>query len=407
MKKRIATDSIKGYFYQFDYTILKILQLKNSSDLVTIEGVEDIDITSANEESAIQCKYYSKTTYNHSAIAEPIRLMLNHFKSFKDGKASKINYFLRGHYKGGQNKLILPIDTNLLKEKFLTYTRTINKKKVTFQHHQDLNLSDKDLEEFLMVLVIDVNATDFDNQFKEVLRLLKVQFGCQDFSAENFFYNNALRVIRELSIQEDKNDRTISKHNFLKSINNSQILFNEWFLKRKGEKQHFVNLRKEFFTNLNVSPFERFFIFEIDLTSYRRSEIKEILLTISRKWSKISKRDPKPFCPYVYLHNIDSIELKNIKKELSTEDHNFSDGFDFNGADFNANSIIKRPNFSNQIKLKIIDNLSYINQIISVTKGTKQIYQFYLKDPFYINEVASIKHIKIQINKVDNIINII
>lgn len=62
---RDAVDTITGYYYQFDYYILKLLKA-DDNDLICIEGIEDVDITGNNGTSAIQCKYYAKTVYNHS-----------------------------------------------------------------------------------------------------------------------------------------------------------------------------------------------------------------------------------------------------------------------------------------------------------------------------------------------------
>ncbi len=73
---RSAVDTIKGYFYQFDFTIKKLLELSNETDSVAIERVEDVDLKTSSEEIAIQCKYYSKSEYNHSVIAKPIRFTL-------------------------------------------------------------------------------------------------------------------------------------------------------------------------------------------------------------------------------------------------------------------------------------------------------------------------------------------
>ena len=78
-KGRDAIDTITGYYYQFDYYILQLLDLAGENDTVTIEGIEDVDILEENELTAIQCKYYDKTEYNHSIIAKPIRLMLRYY----------------------------------------------------------------------------------------------------------------------------------------------------------------------------------------------------------------------------------------------------------------------------------------------------------------------------------------
>jgi len=70
MMDRSATDTIKGYFYQFDYSIEQLLSLSNDTDEITVEGIEDIDIESSTESTAVQCKYYSKSEYNHSVISK-------------------------------------------------------------------------------------------------------------------------------------------------------------------------------------------------------------------------------------------------------------------------------------------------------------------------------------------------
>lgn len=172
MADRTAIDTIRGYFYQFDYSIISLLKLSNDTESILVEGVEDIDITTASETTAIQCKYYEKTEYNHSIIAEPIRLMLNHFKEVKLGNKAKIKYKLRGYYKSGHSKLSLPLSIQNLKDNFLTYTRTekvsnVNTKVKHF-HHIELSLSDTDLIEFIGLLEIDINAIEFENNLRKL-----------------------------------------------------------------------------------------------------------------------------------------------------------------------------------------------------------------------------------------------
>ena len=192
MQDRTAINTIRGYFYQFDYTISSLLKLTNNNDSLIVEGVEDIDIKTATETTAIQCKYYENTEYNHSVIAEPIRFMLDHFKKVKDGRQPELNYKLRGYYNTGQSKLILPLTLQNLKENFLTYTRTekINNinKKVKHQHHIELKLNDTDLIKFLSLLEIDLNAKEFEQQYKEIIQLLKDEFKCSEFVSEYYFY---------------------------------------------------------------------------------------------------------------------------------------------------------------------------------------------------------------------------
>ena len=110
---RTAIDTIRGYYYQFDLYALQILE--SSGEKIVLEGIEDVDVKTATETTAIQCKYYEGTSYNHSVIAEPIRWMLKHFS---EHKAESFKYQLYGHYRDGQDKLILPLTTGFVKNKF-------------------------------------------------------------------------------------------------------------------------------------------------------------------------------------------------------------------------------------------------------------------------------------------------
>ncbi|ENW80048.1 hypothetical protein F908_02246 [Acinetobacter sp. NIPH 284] len=316
---RSAVDTLKGYFYQFDQSILKLLSLESPEDSVAIECLEDIDIKTATEVSAIQCKYYAKTEYNHSVIKDAVKHMLNHYKKVTKGEKQKINYQINGHYKSGHEKLPNELDIDFLKKHFLTYTV----EKVKHEHHIELGLSDTELEDFLSCLNININSPEYTIQYNQLIDSLCTHFNSTRYSAESFYYNNSLRIIKDLSINSIKKDRMITKKTFLEKVNNSNILFNEWFIKIKGKKSHFKNLKQEYFTFLNIEPFERFFLIEIDQSTYFRNELKELIFIISKKWSKISKYGTISFCPYILIHGIDYSELIEIKTELFRERYKF------------------------------------------------------------------------------------
>ncbi|MFR3411665.1 MAG: hypothetical protein ACLTS1_03755 [Coprococcus sp.] len=103
-RSRDAVDTIKGYYYQFDYFIFQLISLVNEEDTVTIEGIEDVDILEEKEMVAVQCKYYAKTEYNHSVIAKPIRLMLKDYVN-RTPEKRKIRYKLYGKYQSGKTNI--------------------------------------------------------------------------------------------------------------------------------------------------------------------------------------------------------------------------------------------------------------------------------------------------------------
>jgi hypothetical protein len=403
MRDRSAVDTIKGYFYQFDYAIHKLLKQTDENNLVTIEGIEDVDIETATETTAIQCKYYANQEYNHSLIGKPIRFMLSHFIDLKLAGKPTIKYLLFGHYKTGQNKLIVPFDIDFLKNHFLTYTE----KKVSHVFHSENSINDSDLTEFLNLLTVDIHAKDYDIQFNEILTEIQNVLSCDKFEAEFYFYNTALNEIRILAKEPDISKRKISKKQFLQNINKREILFNKWFLALIGRKEYLKELKDKYFRSLNKSPFERFFLIDLQ-TPYDKAELKEIILLISKKYSNLKKNEPKTFCAYILINNIAEIELINLKKDLQHEEFVFIDGFDFKGADFSSISITKTADYNNKIQIKFVNDCSNLDEIFVLNnRKTKEIYQFYFNTVFYLTKLTSVKQVNIQITKLSEIKEII
>ena len=396
---RSATATILGYIYQFDYSIKNLLSLSHDDDYIEIENIEDIDVHSCSEDTAIQCKYYAGTEYNHSIIAKPIRFMLNHYFEVKNGTKQTVNYKLYGFYQSGQEKLTLPITVDFLKENFLTYT----KDRIKYKLHEELGFNDTELSDFLTFLNIDINAEEESTQFNNIISAIKPIFDCDDFEAEHYYYNNALRIISHTAKQSDIKQRKITKKQFIENVNKKEILFNKWFLHYKGEKKHYAALKKEYFSPLNIS--ERYFLIEIK-TDSSKADLKDVIMTISRKWSKISQRDPNSFCPYIYIHNISSDDLVDLKRELYKDGFQFIDGYPFKGAEFSTRAITQKATHINQIKLKFINSLDELNLILS-SQGNKELCQFYLNEPFGESENEYVKHIKIQVKDIISIKEII
>lgn len=251
---RDAIDTITGYYYQFDYSILQILDLKNENDTITIEGIEDVDIIEENGLTAIQCKYYDKTEYNHSVIAKPIRLMLKDYVS-RTPQKKNIRYKLYGRYKSGHGKFPSALSVDFAKKSLFTYTEN----KVHHILHEELSLSDKDIEDFLSKIDVDINAENYKEQQAKVINRLGDIFQCGDFEAEYYYYNNALRYIKEVATEQDVKDRIVSQKQFLKNINSKKMLFDKWYLQFKGIREYCGEIKKQYFSPRNVSPYERFF----------------------------------------------------------------------------------------------------------------------------------------------------
>ncbi|MCS3833680.1 hypothetical protein HNP10_002448 [Aeromonas veronii] len=401
MATREATDTITGYFYQFDKTILELLKQEDENTSVCIEGIEDIDITNISKSRTIQCKYYAKTTYNHSVIKEAIILMLRHFA---ENKMSKMIYYLYGHFSSGHEKLPRKITCEFLKENFLTYTKTnvddnSNKSKTTTYVHNDLNLKDSDLNHFINRLIIDINAPSIDIQYESIINEIKKSLGVSPVEAELYHYNSALKLIKDLSIKQDRTERTITKSAFISKIKERDTLFNTWFIQKKGRTGYLKMIKSEMLSSrLNMEPYNRFFLIESHHEEHLAT-LKEVILLLAKKWSKISIREQKKFCPHIYIHGLSPERKISIKKSIYADGIVFIDPYPFKNADISHHHFYTPPSVENKIKFKFIDSLDDFEKLISKSKKTTEIYQFHLGSTFYSND--NHKHCRIKIEDID------
>ncbi|WP_158665393.1 hypothetical protein [Sinorhizobium fredii] len=72
-KKREATASIRGYFYQLDAALLDILSA-GLDDKIVIEGIEDFDRYTDEGVVYSQVKYYAEQTLTDSVLRDMPRL---------------------------------------------------------------------------------------------------------------------------------------------------------------------------------------------------------------------------------------------------------------------------------------------------------------------------------------------
>lgn len=174
----------------------------------------------------------------------------------------------------------------------------------------------------------------------------------------------------------------------------------DWYIEFKGIKQYCKDIKTQYFTKLNISPFERFFLIQYDGLSTDQ-EVANLLLLIAKRWSKISQRTSKPFCPFVYIHGISSEHLISIKNIITNSGVNICDGYNYLGAKYNADMMLKKTNYYIGIQLKILNEKQYLNSLLKNASGVKEIYQFYIDTPFWENNQYD--NVKIPIKRTTDI----
>ena len=370
-KPRSAISTIKGYFYQFDKSILEILEQSNETDMVTIEGVEDIDIENSDERNFIQCKYYEKTDFDNSIIRKPIQLMFRHYlENRTDPKDKNFTYRLYGYYNKGHEKL-LELTTENLRTYFLDFSKygvidesgnsnyQIKNKKgeVIFEE----TVEDDDIEDFKNHLFIDIKADSYENQIEKIKS--KIQNDLSDYSEEDIelIYFNALKIIKDLACEHNIEKRQISKKEFWDRIKTKNYYFERWMSELLEWKNYKKIIHKKYFPRVsNLSPAHRFFL--LDCQGESVNNVKNVISEISRKYSRLIHQ----FSPYVYLYNTLNVDfVTELKEKLYEDGCFFKDGFPFKNSKFRFQEMLIKPDKFNGISVRILEhpiNLSIVLQ---------------------------------------------
>lgn len=240
-KLRSANAAIKGYVYQFDKTILEILGAKSSS-VVTVEGIEDIDVESATAIEAIQCKYLSVRKFSLALIREPIQLMLNH----------------SGQHAGGSYRLYIYCTDNSGLKSTLTVaelksclTKRSRATGATEEFHKEF--SDEALSAFVARLQIE-SGSEFSIQQASTRKALASALSCSLEDCADIFYPMALSIVLDLAIKTKVTDRKITRGDFIAQLNVRHRVYSRWHSEEVGIDRFVNALRRQLKSNQTLSP---------------------------------------------------------------------------------------------------------------------------------------------------------
>jgi DNA-binding transcriptional MerR regulator len=251
LMSRSADYTIQGFIYQFNKTILAILNAK-PDEQIAIEGVvEDIDVVSPTGITAIQCKYHeSQDHFQLSTLYKPILQMLSHFVRNHE---ENITYRIFCHFQ----------DTELIGK-----TRGISKMELS----EVLSTSNQKLKPLVDLLKENPLTSSFIPHFeiefgpnmngitKEVIQALK-NSGFPTHEIDELIYPNAVHLTANYSTEHEAELRKTTKNGFiqmLKTIRTSAI--SKWTLALKQAKKLLAARRKQLKTNLAKNVRSRYFV---------------------------------------------------------------------------------------------------------------------------------------------------
>ncbi len=403
MGERSANAAIKGYFYQFDHTIIQILSASSKDSTVFVEGVEDIDLLDGDSQVFIQCKYYEGSEYNHSLIKNSVIQMIRHFHKCGCATSNKLKYKIYGHYGKGQEKLPSTIDSEFLKKHFLTYSES----GITHEVHKELSIDDAQLKKFLRFLEVDINAKSYNSQQLEIENSLTSQIvECKEGDAKDFFYPRAINFIQKLAVEKKEVDRKTTKSKFLNEINKKEAVFSLWLKHKFGDEHYARVIKKKYFSSRQMKTPKAGRIFILDLTSeFDVAKLSALLIKICNRFSHVEHirtPDADRFCPYLLPLGMTPDNLIDLKNDLFNSGVKFSDGYPFNGSKFSVSHLMLDPSKQNLTKLKFIPSVTDLPVVLSAITGMAiEVFDFYKTTPVPdIKITSSVQHQKIKIDTV-------
>lgn len=360
MSTRSAENSIKGYFYQFDKTIQELINLSAPTDSVVIEGIEDLDVRTATEQTAIQCKYLEGQKYRPSILRQPVIFMLTHFLANR----SQTFYCLYAYFKDGSGPTSNSLTETELKS-VLTYKEDDNPR----VHHVDHGISDADLREFLIRFKIRTGP-NFENQKQESINAISRHFSCTLQDAEGIFYNNALRFVFEKSIKKATQERIATKAEFLSTIDTKVRYFSQWLCQLKGERAFTKYIKEEIARSgaFRKQTSKCIFLGGSLFNGNPDSILPHVFIQTLIDKTFAEKKTVEDARPWTLVLDISEAQIKELKKKLLENNIRFNDGFEalsFHPEFFTEEPIKTRLPKPNNRRLPVIGKASYWIRIIS------------------------------------------
>lgn len=357
--------AIKGFNFQYDYSLITILETPDQDHLVEIELVEDL----GDSNSYVQVKYKERTNYSPSTIKKPVLQLMELYK--KD----KRNPILYAHFNNKQEEEWQPNKNELLN---IIGNCTIKSKVYVFE--------DALIEEFINNFKI-IFTSKYQDQFEKLIDVIKENFKCEEDIAL-IYYAQMYKYLEKKVIDappNDKRNRICTKKELLSLIqSSSKQLFYFNYSNFLGKKRYYNLIHKLYFRQFNKENRERIFLFECN-EGTTTQVLFELTRKIIDKFYSVKRINGRNIvispAPYIMFYNSNTECLKELKKQLTLSEILLKDGFNYEHSDFDVDSLVKHDVQSNIVKVKFLNNINYLEDIIPILNSANlSIFNFYLSN---------------------------
>lgn len=384
-KKREATASIRGYFYQLDAALLEILNA-GLDEIVVIEGIEDFD--RYTDEGVIygQVKYYAEQNLTDSVLRDPLHKLFVHFHGLEEAQRAGRKYLLYGHFSE------VKIDTGELSvdrfKSVMEYRKEVKDADGTKSYEKKslldgIAVPDGLIEAFCKSFSIQI-STEFSEHRNLVIEAIRKNQNVSGFEAEGFHYPMVFDYIATLATKKDHNDRKVTRRDLQELLKGTQAIHNRWLLREKDASEYAKHMKRLYFSPTNGAGIVRAFIIECSAAT-DGAVVCDQLRAIGNNWSSAKKRriqNSERYAPFILLRGADDkliMQVKNILFDIGTV---FVDGFPYRGSPFRIDHVRSQQTQEHQIEIRFVDDVDQLLEVLDgVGRKLCHIYDFFLERP--------------------------
>lgn len=342
MNQRYAGSTIKGFLYQFEKTLNEILlNIYQNDTVITVEGVEDIDLFANGRQDFIQCKYHEfQDKFQASIIEKPIIQMLNHWCN--TNQESSIRYKLFCYFSDKNNNDNFNITVEKIKY-FVNKDTPENLQSYKEEIRKHLLHNKNAVNDFCTRCSVQFGLSLKELKERNIELLKQLDFTID--TIDEIVHPNALFLIHNLAINKNIEERKISVKDFLTQLKQlDKVLLWKYTKYLSNYKQILTRKRKLLQDNLNSNQRSRYFVFDTDsFDDYVNSLIifiKEYLDKFQYKNSKLHISNNS--IPTFILFN-DYNCFKSIFLGLKSKNINSNIGFTFDIGEWTEKEFFKNP----------------------------------------------------------------
>jgi hypothetical protein len=308
---RTADYAIQGFLYQFNKTLLSIIEASDDAEIVVEGLIEDIDIHDLLSTTAIQCKYHEgQEKFSLSLIYNPVLQMMNHFNKNSSQPIIYRIYCYCPDKVGEPSLQLTETDINtILSSSNKAFTTLISEVKG----------------------VIDVKAfiarfqVDFGMQLDELIALVHIRLADHGFDPDEvpaLIYPNAIHTVATISIDHEVSRRHVRKTEFVGALSTMRkIIISRWTLSLKTKAQLLATKRADLKTNIAKNVRKRTFIIaQSALEDFDDGIVVFISDFLDKCHSKPAHTETPVFCLDCDDHAFSSIRRRIYEKGISCND---------------------------------------------------------------------------------------